>query len=212
LSHLSVDSSTRLSDGVLARAAGVKRGDHRIALDMRAAEKRRSDDPWVRSVRMTRKLPSTLEIQLEENEAAALASLDGDIFLVGVDGVPFKAWEEGDPHDLPMLTGVTGDAIARDRAGAVERLAAGLAVIAHYARLPVSRVQAAQEVHLSPDGAVILTVGVHGVALHLGENPGPRKLLMVAEVLDMFTKKRRLPGVVFLDNHLHPERVVVRMR
>jgi hypothetical protein len=35
---------------------------------------------------------------------------------------------------------------------------------------------------------------------------------MVAEVLRTFENKRELPGVVFLDNALHPERVVVRMR
>jgi cell division septal protein FtsQ len=43
LSHLSVDSSTRMSDWVVARAAGVKRGDNLIALDLRAAEKRLSE-------------------------------------------------------------------------------------------------------------------------------------------------------------------------
>jgi hypothetical protein len=31
-------------------------------------------------------------------------------------------------------------------------------------------------------------------------------------VLRTFENQRELPGVVFLDNALHPERVVVRMR
>jgi hypothetical protein len=35
---------------------------------------------------------------------------------------------------------------------------------------------------------------------------------MVAEVLRTFEHKKELPGVVFLDNALHPERVVVRLR
>jgi cell division protein FtsQ len=163
-------------------------------------------------VRITRKLPHTLRVQLQEHEAAALASLDGEVFLVDGKGEPFKAWQTGDVSDLPVLTGVTLEALAKDRAGAVARLATGLSVLEHYERLPVSRVQRPQEVNMAPDGAVVLVVGAKGVSLHLGQGPWPRKLLMVAEVLRQFDRQRELPGVVFLDNELHPERVVVRMR
>ena len=55
-------------------------------------------------------------------------------------------------------------------------------------------------------------VGTRGVSLHLGQGPWPKKLLMVAEVLRQFERQKELPGVVFLDNELHPERDVVRMR
>ena len=142
----------------------------------------------------------------------ALASLDGTLFLVEASGDPFKAWQEGDVDDLPVLTGVTLEALAKDRPGAVARLATGLSVLSHYERLPVSKQHRAQEVNLPPDGSVVLTVGTRGVSLHLGQGPWPKKMLMVAEVLRTFEKKRELPGVVFLDNALHPERVVVRMR
>jgi cell division protein FtsQ len=212
IQHIEVEASQRLPDREVARQAGLQLGESLLALDLRAAEQRLLEDPWVRSVRMTRKLPHTVRIQLVEHEAVALASLDGELFLLSADGEPFKAWQQGDVHDLPILTGVTSEAIARDRPGAVARLATGLSVLNHYERLPVSRVQRAQEVNLSPDGSVVLNVGVRGVSLHLGQGPWPKKLLMVAEVLRTFEDKHELPGVVFLDNALHPERVVVRMR
>ncbi len=210
--NIEVESSRRKSDREVALGAGIQMGANLFSLDLRQAEQRLLADPWVRSVRVTRKLPQTVRIQLVEHEAAALASLDGEVFLVGADGEPFKSWQEGDVHDLPVLTGVTLDAIAKDRAGAVARLVTGLSVLSHYERLPVSQVQRAQEVNLAPDGAVVLSVGTRGVSLHLGQGPWPKKMLMVAEVLRTFEHKRELPGVVFLDNALHPERVVVRMR
>lgn len=212
LRRLEVATSQRLGDWAVARRAGISRGDNLLALDLRAAEKQLLSDPWVGSVRLTRQLPDGLRIELSEHEALALTSLDGQLYLVDAQGEPFKRWEADDPYDLPMLTGVTGPDLAKDRGSAIARLATGLAVLAHYERLPVSRVQTAQEVNLAPDGSVVLTVGVHGVALHLGEGPWPRKLLMVSKVFETFEKKRQLPGVVFLDNALHPERVVVRMR
>jgi cell division protein FtsQ len=210
--ELEVGPSHRLSEQELLDRAGVHLGENLLSLDLRAAEQRLLADPWVRSVHLTRKLPHTLRVELVEREAVVLASLDGGLFLVGPDGEPFKAWEPGDVDDLPILTGVTLDALAKDREGAVARLATGLSVLAHYERLPVSQQHRAQEVNLSPDGAVTLSVGTRGVSLHLGQGPWPKKMLMVAEVMRTFENKRELPGVVFLDNALHPERVVVRMR
>ena len=212
IQNIEVEASRRLPDRELARRAGIQTGQNLLALDLRQAEQRLLEDPWIQSVRMTRKLPQTVRIQLVEHEALALAALDGEVFLVGANGEPFKAWQEGDVHDLPVLTGVSLEAMAKDRPGSVARLATGLSVLSHYDRLPVSRVQRAQEVNLSPDGSVVLSVGLRGVSLHLGQGPWPKKLLMVAEVLRQFEHKRELPGVVFLDNALHPERVVVRMR
>lgn len=210
LRHVELESS-RSSEPEVLEKAGVRLGDNLLELDVRAAEQRLLADPWNRSVRVARKLPGTLRIQLVEREALALASLDGTLFLVEASGEPFKAWQGDDVEDLPVLTGVTLDALAKDRAGAVARLATGLSVLSHYERLPVSQQHRAQEVNLSPDGSVVLTVGARGVSLHLGQGPWPKKMLMVAEVMRTF-EKRELPGVVFLDNALHPERVVVRMR
>jgi cell division protein FtsQ len=212
IAEIEVENSQRLPEREVARRAGISPGSNLLGLDVRAAERRLLDDPWVQSVRITRKLPHTLRIELVEHEALALASLDGEMFLIGADGEPFKAWQNGDSHDYPVLTGVTREDLARDRQGAVARFVTALSVLDHYERLPVSRVQRAQEVHLSPDGSVVLTVGVRGVALHLGQGPWPKKLLMVAEVLRTFERARELPGVIFLDNSLHPDRVVVRMR
>jgi cell division protein FtsQ len=207
-----VETSQRLTDREVARRAGIEFGSSLLALDLRAAEQRLLTDAWVESVRITRKLPHTLRVQLKEHEAAALAVLDGELFLVDAKGEPFKSWQTGDSHDLPVLTGVTLEALAKDRPDSIARLATGLSVLEHYDRLPVSRVQRAQEVNLAPDGSVVLVVGKRGVSLHLGQGPWPKKLLMVAEVMRQFERERELPGVVFLDNELHPERVVVRMR
>jgi hypothetical protein len=50
------------------------------------------------------------------------------------------------------------------------------------------------------------------VTLELGTGPWRKKLLMAEEVVGELRKKGRTPGIVFLDNTSHPERVVVRMR
>ena len=66
--------------------------------------------------------------------------------------------------------------------------------------------------HLADSGDVTLTVGKEGIALELGQGPFRRKLLMAEEVTGALRRKGRTPGIVFLDNRAHPERVVVRMK
>jgi cell division protein FtsQ len=212
LHALEVKTSRRLGDEALARAAGIPFNTNLFSIDLEAAEQKLLEDPWVRSVHMVRKLPDTLLVDLVEREGVALASLDSEVFLIDAAGEPFKRWSSGDPHDLPLITGIDLEQIAQDRSQAVNATSTALEVLEHYARLPVSKLHKAQEVHLAPDGSVVLTVGTRGVALHLGKGPWPKKLLMVAEVLKTFERHDELPGVVFLDNQLHPERVVVRMR
>lgn len=212
LRSVSVDESRRSSNWALLRRAGLQRGENLLGLDLPAAEKRLASDPWIASARLTRRLPGHLHVELVEHEAVALASLHARVFLVNASGDPFKPLERGDPHDLPVLTGVTGLALAKDRPAAIGRFSSALAMLSHYGRLAVSRKYAAQEVNVSPDGTAVLTVGVPGIALHLGPGPWARKLSMVSEVLETFRGKGQRPGVVFLDNVMHPERVVVRLR
>ena len=212
LQNVELKSASHFSEREILEAAGMRLGENLLALDLRAAEQRLVQNPWVRSIRLARRLPHTLRVDLVEREAVALAALDGTLFLVGPDGEPFKAWSEGDVQDLPVLTGVSLDALAKDRPGALGSLGTGFSGLSHFERLPVSQQHRAQEVNLAPDGSVVLTVGERGISLHLGQGPWPRKMLMVAEVLRTFENKRELPGVVFLDNALHPDRVVVRMR
>jgi cell division protein FtsQ len=61
-------------------------------------------------------------------------------------------------------------------------------------------------------GGAVLTVGKDGVTLELGHGPWRKKLLMAARVIGRLRAKGQQPGIVFLDNEAHPERVVVRMR
>ncbi len=212
ITKLEVVGNRRLSDEALGRRAGVAVGDNLFVLDAVAAEQALLADPWIQEVKVSRELPSTLRIELVEREAAAIAVLGGRSWLVTADGVPFKEVSEGDPYDLPHLTGVTPDALAQDRDGAVARLRTGIEVLRHYGRTAPSRVHVAQEVHLGEDGRVVLTAGKDGMTLHLGQGQYRRRLLMAERIIEQLGRRGRTPGILFLDNEAHPERVVARMR
>jgi cell division protein FtsQ len=202
----------RLSLEQLKSESGLTVGANIFALDTDAAERKLLENPWISEVKLTRRLPNTLRLELSEREAAAVVSLGEHLYLVTREGEPFKEIQAGDPYDLPLITGASAENLARDRPREIERIQTGLEVLHQFERVPLSKVYPAEEVHLADAGDVTLTAGKEGVTLELGTGPWRKKLLMAEEVVGELRKKGRTPGIVFLDNEAHPERVVVRMR
>jgi cell division protein FtsQ len=71
---------------------------------------------------------------------------------------------------------------------------------------------ALQEVHITDEGGVDLTVGRDGVRLALGKPPYRQKLERAQRVLSEIERRKGQVQVVFLDNDAHPERVVARLK
>jgi cell division protein FtsQ len=212
LQKIDLHGAKRLGPDKVRAAAGIEIGKNLFAFDTKKAEEALLADPWVSSARVTRELPDTLRVEISERDAYAVAILGDRPWLVTREGEPFTEIRTDDPYDLPVLSGVSAQALARDRAGAVERLKLGTDLLRQYERLAVAKVHPAQEVALGTSGHAVLTVGKSGITLELGRPPYARKLSMAERVIGELRQKGRTPGIVFLDNDAHPERVVVRMR
>jgi cell division protein FtsQ len=210
--NLQIEGSRRLSEEQIAKLSGVELGRNIFQLNTDEAERKLLLDPWVREVKITRQLPATLRIEFSEREPFALAAIADELYLLTKAGEPFKRFEPGDPYDLPVVTGISREGLAKDRKLEVERINGALEVLRSYERVPLSQVHPAEEVNLSEDGAASLSVGNSGITLQLGKAPWRKKLLMACRVFDQLARKGRTPGIVFLDNQAHPERVVVRLR
>lgn len=202
----------RVSPEQARQQAGVELGQNVFALDTALAEQKLLQNPWISQARVTRDLPRSLRVEIKEREPAALAVFSERLYLVTADGEPFKELAPGDPADYPIITGVSVEGLSRDRARELDRVRVGLDVLEQYSRIPLSKTQAAQEVHLADSGDVVLTAGKEGITFELGRDAIRRKLLMGEQVVAEMRRKGRSPGIVFLDNQAHPERVVVRMR
>ena len=212
IERLEVVGGRRLTTDAVSRQAGVSVGQNVFALDLAAAEAKLLENPWVRQAKMTRRLPRILKVELEEYQATALCSIGPALFLVTKDGEPFKELAENDPFDLPVITGISRENLARDRPREIDRIRAAIEVLRLYERVPLHHAFPAQEVHLSAGGAATLTIGKQAVGVHLGKGDWRQKLTMAARVMSRVQRQGKVPGIIFADNEAHPERVVVRMR
>lgn len=209
---IEIEGTERLSREDVLAASTLQLGANLFSLQLEAIESHLVKSPWIRSAHVVRRLPQTLSISIEERAARAIAVIAGRAFLIDAEGFAFKPLGLGDPHDLPLLTGIEVENLIDDPVVERERLSDALRLLAAYEKLPVARNQPAQEVHLSPAGHATLTVGREGTALHLGPQPWRQKLLRGARVLSKTRQQGAEAKVVFLDNEAHPERVVVRLQ
>jgi cell division protein FtsQ len=209
--QIDVDGLRHKSREAVLVLGGLSPGKNIFSVDTAAAERAILVDPWFREVKIERRLPATIRIELVEREAGALAIVGDQMLVVSRMGEPFKKFETGDPADLPLITGVAVEEPGRDPLLERRRILTALEVLRHYERTSIARVHAAEEVHMTPGGDAILTVGKSAIALHLGAGPWAKKLAMAERILGKLRGQKGAVAAVFLDNRAHPERVVVRM-
>jgi len=209
---IQIEGGARRSHDEIAHLAGLAVGQNIFSIDLESGRNAILGDPWIEKVTVTRKLPGTIQIDVVEREAAALVAVGSDLYLSTRQGELFKKPDDGDPFDLPVVTGCKPDDVAKDRAAAVLTIKRALDLVADYERTALARTLPVQEAHLDDDGALVLAVGKTPILLHMGKGPYRQALEQVTRVMNEIATRRAEASNVFVDNEAHPERVVVRMR
>ncbi|WP_437298719.1 FtsQ-type POTRA domain-containing protein [Sorangium sp. So ce426] len=207
-----VDGVQRRTAEQVASSGGIEVGKNIFTLDLELAGASITTDPWIEKATVTRRLPSTIHVDVVEREAQALVAIGGDLYLATRDGELFKELAGDDPVDLPIVTGITGEQVARDRPGVVIAVRRLLDVVEDLERAGVARRYPTQELHVERDGSIVVTIGKEAISLHLGQPPYRDKVAQASRVLTELAQRKANASVIFLDNDAHPERVVVRMR
>jgi cell division protein FtsQ len=112
----------------LLAAGRLAPGANLLALDLSAATRAMSANPWVSSARLSRHFPGTVEVEIVEHRPRAQVQL-GALYLVDDLGRAFKRAAAGDPADLPLVTGLSREEWTRDRAAAQVRLYQALQLV-----------------------------------------------------------------------------------
>jgi cell division protein FtsQ len=212
ISEISVSGNVRLTTDAVAVLGGVEHGANVFSIDLEAARRKIEEDPWVSSATVTRKLPGSVIIAVEEYEARALVALDGKLFLAASGGEIFKEATPEDPMDLPVITGISNKDVATDRSWVTKSVSGALDLLEELETQAFAKRYPVQELHLERDGTMEVLLGQNGIALHLGAPPYRGKLEQAERVFAELSQRKTEPSIVFLDNEASPERVVIRMR
>lgn len=193
-------------DEVLA-AAHLAPGTNVLAVDLERAARQIERLPWVARATVTRQLPDTVRVAVEERSPAALVAAGG-LYLASADGTLFKRAEPGDPVDLPVVTGLSRELFRERPDGARQEVRDALALIGDLESAQLGSASRLQEVHHDDTGDLSVMLG--GTYVWLGRGPYRSKLSRLRVVLGELRRRGLEPSEVHLESDRHPERVTVR--
>ncbi|HEY2988308.1 MAG TPA: FtsQ-type POTRA domain-containing protein, partial [Candidatus Binatia bacterium] len=170
--EIKVKGGEKVGGSEIVAMAGLSHGVSIWRVDPEAIEKKVARNPWVGRVLVRREFPRRVVIEVEEREAKAIAAL-GKLYYVDRDGVIFKAVEDGERTDLPLLTGLKQDDLRYPSAFTTrQRIQEALRLNDLMAKEPF----ALSEIRfVSPEGLIVYPVGQR-VALSMGTGNWEDKL------------------------------------
>ncbi len=105
ITRLTIEGGHRLTNDEIARQAQVGRGDNILAVNLSLVRKRLLTHPWIAEAGVRREIPSGLNIRIKEHTPLAVIDV-GQKFLINQQGEIFKAWDDSDPDDIPVVSGL----------------------------------------------------------------------------------------------------------
>jgi cell division protein FtsQ len=208
---LAITGNARVPGDELEETMGIAVGDNVFSRSPEEVRASLELHPWIASATVRRRLPRTFEVEVRERTPALMLVLEQP-YLVDEDATVFKAFEEGDPVDLPVITGVDPERFQQDRGYRTELLTASIALVSEWETANLSRREPIAEIHVEPDEGLTLFVGEDGTEIRLGRGPYRGKLSRLRRVLDELGRRQSRPLYVYLDNVRRPDRVTVRVR
>ncbi len=208
---LTITGNERVPSDELEETMGLAVGDNVFSRSPEELRRALEAHPWIASARVRRRLPRTFEIEVRERHAALVILLDVP-YLVDDEGNVIQPLEEGDPTDLPVVTGIDAGRFAREGGYRRELLATSIALTHEWESASLARREPIGEIHVEPDEGLTLFVGADATEVRLGRGPYREKLGRLRRVLDELARRQSRPLYVYLDNVRRPERVTVRVR
>jgi cell division protein FtsQ len=180
--EIKVNGGEKVGGSEIVAMAGLSHGMSIWRVDPTEIESKVGSHPWVGRVLVRREFPRRVVIEVEERQAKAIAAL-GKLYYVDRDGFIFKAVEDGERSDFPLLTGLKQDDLRSPTSFATrQRIQEALGLN----DLMAKEAFALSEIHFLPqEGLIVYPVG-RRIALAMGEGNWADKIKRLERVLALW--------------------------
>lgn len=206
--EVTVHSRGHLDPATLRTLTGIEPGSSIWGVDERAVVARLAANPWVRTARVRRELPSRVMVHVHQYRPMAIVAVAdpaGGLFYAVRPGRIIARLGADDPVDLPYVTGLPSDALGASGSRALTRALRLLRVARH----TTPEIGAVSEVHVDGDRSLTLLPMTPRVPIVLGWTRFAEQLARVRQIL---ARWRGREGEIAQVSCLVRDQVIVRAR
>jgi hypothetical protein len=205
-----VTGHTRASADSIAKLSGATLGTNIFDVDLLRMKRAVEAHPWVKSARVERNFPSSVEIEVVEHEPRVLVAL-GHLYYADAEGDVVKRYTPGERETLPVVTGLTRDQIETDDGEARASLRSAIEfldeVTAHFGE----RAPQIAEVHLDPALGLSFVEANDDLMVVVGHPPYGAALDRLSRVKTALRDKNVKATRIMLGGPRRKDRAVARL-
>ncbi|HZE20559.1 MAG TPA: FtsQ-type POTRA domain-containing protein, partial [Desulfobaccales bacterium] len=210
--NIQVEGNKRLSREVLLRQAGLHPGLNLLALRPGRVEQALRTHPWIAKAEVSREWPHGLFIKIQERYPVALVQIGENLLYMDRQGILFKPLSPGDPHNFPVITGLTLAQFRHPAGDLPEVLDQAFKLMAVLKKTaPPLNLENISEIHADLERGFTLYANGLKVALDVGFKDFPDKLHKFAELWPVLVQRGLLAQVGRI-NLNYPRRVLVTLK
>ena len=210
--NIEIEGAKRLSRSLLLQQSKLVSGASLLAIRPGQVERALMSHPWVAKAEVSRKWPNSLHLKVQERDPVALIQFGEELLYMDRQGMIFKPLSPGDPHNFPVITGLTAEQF-RHPAGDLPEVVTQAFQLMDVLKTtpPPLNLENISEIHVDLERGFTLYANGVGVALDLGLQEYPEKLQKFTELWPVLVQKGLLTKVNRI-NLNYPRRVLVTMK
>jgi cell division protein FtsQ len=168
--------------------------------------------PWIAKAEVSRQWPHRLHLKIQERDPVALVQIGEELLYMDRQGMLFKPLSPGDPHNFPVITGLTAEQFRHAAGDLPEVVAQVFQLMAVLGKNPPPlNLENISEIHVDLElGFTLYAMGL-GAALDLGFNGYSEKLTKFAQLWPHLVQKGLLTRVRRI-NLNYPLRALVTLK
>jgi len=199
------------ADGETVRTlAGVQNGENIFTLNLDDVKRGVASHPWVSSVEVSRVLPRTIKVQVQEYQPILMVAL-GALYYIDSSGAIVKRYTPGESENLPVVTGLTRDDFENDELRTRTRLRQIISFLKDYSLESKGAAQKIEELHVDPVMGLTLVPAGDRRRVRMGHAPWRQKIRQWERMKNDSGVQELLVKEVILGGARRPERVVMRL-
>ena len=212
INNIEIEGARRLSRSLLLEQAKLVPGASLLAIRPGQVERALMAHPWIAKAEVSRKWPNNLHLQIQERDPVALVQFGEELLYMDRQGMIFKPLSPGDPHNFPVITGLTPEQF-RHPAGDLPEVVAQAFQLMDVLKTtpPPLNLENISEIHVDLERGFTLYANGVGVALDLGLKDYSEKLQKFAQLWPVLVQKGLLTKVGRI-NLNYPRRALVTMK